>query len=86
MLHAPEPVIVDEAHGAAMAKNQNQQQRHEFLQQVARDENRHLILLTAIPHSGIESALLPGTHLRFLPKEARLESYAGSRLSDWLGL
>lgn len=56
LLHAPELVIVDEAHGAAMAKNQNQQQRHEFLQEVAQDENRHLILLTATPHSGIESA------------------------------
>ncbi len=56
LLHAPELVIVDEAHGAAMAKNQNQQQRHEFLREVAKDENRHLILLTATPHSGIESA------------------------------
>ncbi len=56
LLHAPELVIVDEAHGAAMAKNQNQQQRHEFLREVAKDEHRHLILLTATPHSGIESA------------------------------
>lgn len=56
LLHAPEFVIVDEAHGAAMADNQTQQQRHEFLREVAKDENRHLILLTATPHSGIESA------------------------------
>ncbi len=56
LLHAPELIIVDEAHGAAMANNQNQQQRHEFLREVARDEKRHLILLTATPHSGIESA------------------------------
>lgn len=56
LLHAPEFIIVDEAHGAAMAKNQNQQQRHEFIQEIAKDENRHLILLTATPHSGIESA------------------------------
>jgi hypothetical protein len=56
LLHAPELVIVDEAHGAAMAKNQNQQQRHEFLREVAKDESRHLILLTATPHSGVESA------------------------------
>jgi len=56
LLYAPELVIVDEAHGAAMSGNRNQQQRHEFLQQVAKDENRHLILLTATPHSGIESA------------------------------
>lgn len=56
LLHAPEFVIVDEAHGAAMADNQTQQQRHEFLREVAKNENRHLILLTATPHSGIESA------------------------------
>jgi len=56
LLHAPELLIVDEAHGAAMAKNQNQQQRHAFLRQAAQDPNRHLILLTATPHSGVESA------------------------------
>jgi len=56
LLNAPELLIVDEAHGAAMAKNQNQQQRHAFLRQAAQDPNRHLILLTATPHSGVESA------------------------------
>jgi superfamily II DNA or RNA helicase len=56
LLNAPELLIVDEAHGAAMAKNQNQQQRHEFLRKVAEEPNRHLILLTATPHSGVESA------------------------------
>jgi superfamily II DNA or RNA helicase len=56
LLHAPELIIADEAHGAAMAKNQSQQQRHEFLRKVAEEPNRHLILLTATPHSGVESA------------------------------
>jgi superfamily II DNA or RNA helicase len=56
LLNAPELIIVDEAHGAAMAKYQNQQQRHEFLRKVAEEPNRHLILLTATPHSGVESA------------------------------
>lgn len=56
LLHAPELIIVDEAHGAAMARYQNQQQRHEFLRKVAEEPNRHLILLTATPHSGVESA------------------------------
>jgi len=56
LLHAPELLIVDEAHGAALAQNQNQQQRHEFLREVAARPDRHLILLTATPHSGIESA------------------------------
>ncbi|MCS6828449.1 MAG: DEAD/DEAH box helicase [Caldilinea sp.] len=56
LLHAPELVIVDEAHGAAMAHNQSQQLRHELLREIAKDPNRHLILLTATPHSGVESA------------------------------
>lgn len=56
LLHAPEFIIVDEAHGAAMAENQTQQLRHEFLREVAQDSSRHLILLTATPHSGVESA------------------------------
>ncbi|GIV18247.1 MAG: helicase [Armatimonadota bacterium] len=56
--YCPELVIVDEVHGAAEAfeTNRSQQQRHQLLREVARDENRHIILLTATPHSGIESA------------------------------
>jgi len=54
----PEMVIVDEVHGAAEAseRNKSQQQRHELLRQIADDDKRHLILLTATPHSGIETA------------------------------
>ncbi len=83
LLHAPELVIVDEAHGAAMARNQNQQQRHEFLREVAQDRNRHLILLTATPHSGIESAfrsLLGLLDPRF--KEWEMDSLSEERLSE----
>ena len=56
LLCAPELILVDEVHGAAMAGSRNQQQRHELLRELARDVNRHLILLTATPHSGIEEA------------------------------
>lgn len=58
LLHCPELVIVDEAHGAANATQTNsaQQQRHELLREIAANEDRHLILLTATPHSGIEAA------------------------------
>ncbi|WP_298816463.1 helicase-related protein [Chloroflexus sp.] len=56
LLHTPELVIVDEAHGAAKAHNQNQQQRHRLVQEVAKDPQRHLLLLTATPHSGVEEA------------------------------
>ncbi|MCX8207856.1 MAG: DEAD/DEAH box helicase [Methanothrix sp.] len=54
----PELVIVDEVHGAAETgeSNRSQQQRHRLLQEIAKDKDRHMILLTATPHSGIESA------------------------------
>jgi len=54
----PELVIVDEAHGAAEAstRNKSQQQRHQLLQEIGQDEKRHLMLLTATPHSGVEAA------------------------------
>lgn len=57
LLYCPDLVIVDEAHGAAAADDrlQSQQQRHRLLQMIAADERRHLILLTATPHSGIET-------------------------------
>lgn len=62
--HCPELVIVDEAHGAAQptgARNTAQQQRHELLLRLvdeasAAGRQRHLLLLTATPHSGVESA------------------------------
>ncbi|GIW95176.1 MAG: helicase [Pirellulaceae bacterium] len=54
----PDLVIVDEAHGAAEASphNKSQQQRHQLLREIAQDPSRHLILLTATPHSGVEAA------------------------------
>jgi len=60
LLHCPEFVIVDEAHGAAKPHSQtrSQQQRHELLQLIAKDPNRHIILVTATPHSGIEESFL----------------------------
>lgn len=53
----PEFVIVDEAHGVASDEhNRTQHERHTLVRELARDERRHLVLLTATPHSGIESA------------------------------
>jgi superfamily II DNA or RNA helicase len=54
----PELVIVDEVHGAAeAANNMNQQQRHELLKEIAlKTPPRHMIFLTATPHSGIPEA------------------------------
>ena len=51
----PEFVIVDEAHTCsdAMGKGASQQ-RHDLLKALVKDENRHLVLVTATPHSGKE--------------------------------
>lgn len=53
--NCPELVIVDEAHTCALpegAKSKNQQKRHRLIDSIAQKQQRHLILLTATPHSG----------------------------------
>lgn len=53
--HCPELVIVDEAHTAVSdgaGPGRQRHQRHELLREVATDPNRHLVLVTATPHSG----------------------------------
>lgn len=52
---APECIVVDEAHTCA-SSGQGRQLRFELLQRLAADEARHLLLLTATPHSGDEAA------------------------------
>lgn len=53
----PEFVIVDEAHTCASASERSAaQQRHELLTKLADDPHRHLVLVTATPHSGNEGA------------------------------
>jgi superfamily II DNA or RNA helicase len=56
---APDLVIVDEAHAAARprgAASAVEHQRYELLRDLARDPNRHILLVTATPHSGIEES------------------------------
>ncbi len=54
----PELVVVDEAHTCAQAdaQSRSRQQRHHLLQGLAKNPDRHLILVTATPHSGKEEA------------------------------
>ena len=55
----PDLVIVDEAHTATRSGgNRNTQQRHELLRELAKKADRHLLLLTATPHSGVEDSFL----------------------------
>jgi len=59
LLHAPDLVIVDEAHMAARPSGQagtGQHQRHQFVKALANDPMRHLVLVSATPHSGIEES------------------------------
>ncbi len=51
----PKTVVVDEAH-ACVGANLGRQQRFELLKRLSEDQERHLILLTATPHSGDEAA------------------------------
>jgi len=53
---APDLVIVDEAHGAVGGPSQALQKRYELVRHLAQDPNRHLLLLTATPHSGLPEA------------------------------
>ena len=54
----PELVIVDEAHTCAFqgATGSGRHQRHQLLKGLANDPRRHVILVTATPHSGKEEA------------------------------
>jgi len=54
----PELVIVDEAHTCSFggATGRGRHQRHELVSGLAADLSRHLVLVTATPHSGKEDA------------------------------
>lgn len=58
ILKCPEFVIVDEAHGCTLAGGvgRGRQQRFDLLRRIADDASRHLLLVTATPHSGNEDA------------------------------
>jgi len=54
----PEFVIVDEAHTVANSPNRRgaRHLRHQLVKELAADKTRHLLLVTATPHSGDEGA------------------------------
>lgn len=56
--NCPPLVIVDEAHGCAYSAEQprGRHQRHRLVTEIADDSSRHLVLVTATPHSGKEEA------------------------------
>lgn len=57
--NAPDLIIVDEAHTVARPRGEtrrSEHQRYQLVQELASDPNRHLLLVTATPHSGIEES------------------------------
>ena len=58
LIKCPEFVIVDEAHGCTLAGGvgRGRQQRFDLMRRVSEDASRHLLLVTATPHSGNEDA------------------------------
>lgn len=52
----PNFVIVDEAHSCVGGSEKGTQQRFSLLQRLAEDPKRHMLLLTATPHSGNQDA------------------------------
>jgi superfamily II DNA or RNA helicase len=64
----PEFVIVDEAHTCSFgAERGGRHQRFEMVRSLAQDPNRHMVLVTATPHSGKEDAFR--SLLTFLDKD-----------------
>jgi superfamily II DNA or RNA helicase len=54
----PEMIIVDEAHTCTNAQGQErsiQQQRYKIIHELVKRNDRHVILLTATPHSGLQT-------------------------------
>jgi len=57
-LKCPEFVIVDEAHTCTVAGGvtRGRQQRFDLIRRISKDPDRHIVLVTATPHSGKEEA------------------------------
>ena len=81
----PDFVIVDEAHTCASA-GQRRHQRRELLQDLAATASRHLVLLTATPHSGDDAAFyrLLGLLSPDFERLAEVTGTARERLRDRL--
>lgn len=54
----PELVIVDEAHTCTSGggRGQGRQQRYQLVKDIAKEEKRHVVLVTATPHTGNQEA------------------------------
>lgn len=78
----PEFVIVDEAHACAAGMGARHQ-RYQLLEALSRDPERHMLLVTATPHSGKDEAF--GSLVALLSPEIRKAVESGSDIRDLLG-
>ncbi len=76
----PELVLVDEAHTCA-STGQGRHQRYELLKGLVEKPSRHLVLLTATPHSGDEAAFYRLLGL-LRPEFGQLADLAGAERTD----
>lgn len=55
---APELIIVDEAHTSSFddSRNSSRHQRYDLIKKLSQNPDRHMLLVTATPHSGKENA------------------------------
>ncbi len=92
---APELIVVDEAHASAADPNASgrRHQRHQLLQELAvsgrHAEDRHLLLVTATPHSGNRGAFrsligLLSPAFVGLPEEDRIDERTRRQLAQHL--
>lgn len=56
LANAPEMILVDEAHTCTMENEGGRQLRYQLVKKLADNHQRHMLLLTATPHSGKETA------------------------------
>ncbi len=75
---APEFIIVDEAHGAVPSASQSRHLRYELVRALADNPMRHLVLLTATPHSGVAESFQKLLGLL----DRRFESWSTEHLDD----
>ncbi|WP_374614241.1 hypothetical protein [Sphingorhabdus sp.] len=81
----PEMVVVDEVH-ASVSGGRGRQRRYELVRSLANDAERHMVLLTATPHSGDEAAFhnLLGLIDRDFVRLPELSGEAGQSLRERL--
>ncbi|MBQ9372902.1 MAG: DEAD/DEAH box helicase, partial [Thermoguttaceae bacterium] len=79
---APELIVIDEAHAVACEASSARRLRYELARKLCDDPNRHVVLVTATPHSGKSDAfrsLLGLLDRKFLDEERFPDDLSGDK-------